>query len=205
MNKPRILIVEDEPIMAQVLRQQLVEVGYDPVADTPTGEEAIVLAGQLRPDLVFMDIELAGTMDGISAAQILKQQFGLAVVYLTALSSETFLQRAKVTEAFGYIVKPFETRELRIIVEMALFKKQAEQALRKKNAELQAALDQVKALSGLLPICAGCKKIRDDKGYWNQVETYVEKHSEARFTHGLCPDCIRRVYPEFDQKGPRSP
>jgi AmiR/NasT family two-component response regulator len=191
--------------MAPVLRQQLVEVGYDPVADTPTGEEAIVLAGQLRPDLVFMDIELAGTMDGISTAQILKQQFGLAVVYLTALSSETFLQRAKVTEAFGYIVKPFETRELRIIVEMALFKQQAEQALRKKNAELQAALDQVKALSGLLPICAGCKKIRDDKGYWNQVETYVEKHSEARFTHGLCPDCIRRVYPEFDQKGPGSP
>jgi AmiR/NasT family two-component response regulator len=205
MNKPRILIVEDEPIVAQVLRQQLAELGYDPVAETPAGEEAVVLAGQLRPDLVLMDIELAGAMDGISTAQLLRQQFDLAVVYLTALSSEAFLQRAKVTEAFGYITKPFETRELRIIIEMALFKHQAEQALRKQNAELQAALAQVKALSGLLPICAGCKKIRDYQGYWSQVEVYVEEHSEATFTHGLCPDCIKRYYPEVENPGPHTP
>jgi hypothetical protein len=68
--------------------------------------------------------------------------------------------------------------------------------------ELQAALANVKSLSGLLPICAGCKKIRDDKGYWSQVESYVQEHSEATFTHGLCPDCIKKYYPELEDVRP---
>jgi CheY-like chemotaxis protein len=67
---------------------------------------------------------------------------------------------------------------------------------------LQKALANVKALSGLLPICAGCKKIRDDKGYWSQVECYIQEHSEAKFTHGLCPDCIKKWYPELEEASP---
>jgi YesN/AraC family two-component response regulator len=63
---------------------------------------------------------------------------------------------------------------------------------------LQNALANVKLLSGLLPICASCKKIRDDKGYWNQVESYVQQHSEAKFSHGMCPDCLKKWYPELD-------
>lgn len=70
--------------------------------------------------------------------------------------------------------------------------------------ELQAALARVKLLSGLLPICAGCKQIRDDRGYWSQVESYLQKHSEATFTHGLCPDCIQKYYPELDITAPGS-
>ena len=69
--------------------------------------------------------------------------------------------------------------------------------LQQKNAELQEALDQVKVISGLLPMCASCKSIRDDKGYWQEVESYVSAHSEATFTHGLCPACVRKLYPEF--------
>jgi two-component system sensor histidine kinase/response regulator len=68
--------------------------------------------------------------------------------------------------------------------------------------DLQRSLANVKSLSGLLPICAGCKKIRDDQGYWSQVESYVQKHSEATFTHGLCPDCIKKYYPDLDDAGP---
>ena len=70
--------------------------------------------------------------------------------------------------------------------------------------ELQAALGEVKSLSGLLPICSSCKKIRDDNGYWQQVESYVQKHSEAQFTHGLCPDCVGKYFPDYasdEQKG----
>jgi hypothetical protein len=63
--------------------------------------------------------------------------------------------------------------------------------------ELQEALGEIKQLSGLLPICASCKKIRDDKGYWNQIESYISKHSEAKFTHGICPECAKKLYPEF--------
>jgi hypothetical protein len=68
--------------------------------------------------------------------------------------------------------------------------------------DLQKSLANVKSLSGLLPICAGCKKIRDDKGYWSQVESYVQEHSEATFTHGLCPDCIKKYYPELEDVRP---
>ncbi len=70
--------------------------------------------------------------------------------------------------------------------------------LHKKNVELQYALDNVKTLSGLLPICSFCKKIRDDKGYWNQIEQYIHEHSEAKFSHGICQECAKKHYPDFD-------
>jgi hypothetical protein len=70
-------------------------------------------------------------------------------------------------------------------------------ALRNLNEELRAALAKVKLLSGLLPICASCKKIRDDRGYWQQVEVYIRNHSEVEFTHGMCPDCMARYYPDY--------
>ena len=76
-------------------------------------------------------------------------------------------------------------------------RKQAEEEREKLIAELQKALSEVKTLSGMLPICASCKKIRDDKGYWSQIESYIEKHSQAAFTHGICPDCMKKLYPEF--------
>lgn len=69
--------------------------------------------------------------------------------------------------------------------------------LQRKTTELEDALSKVKLLSGYLPICASCKKIRDDKGYWQEVESYIDKHSEAKFSHGICPDCIQKLYPEI--------
>jgi hypothetical protein len=71
-------------------------------------------------------------------------------------------------------------------------------ALHKKNAQLEAALSQVKTLSGLLPICSHCKSVRDDKGYWKQIEAYIGKHSDATFSHSICPDCAKKLYPDFD-------
>ena len=76
-------------------------------------------------------------------------------------------------------------------------RKQAEEALKQERDKLQDALARVKLLSGLLPICANCKKIRDDKGYWNQIEAYIRDHSEADFSHGICPECAKKLYPEF--------
>ena len=74
---------------------------------------------------------------------------------------------------------------------------EAERALQAEHDRLLDALSEVKALSGLLPICASCKKIRDDTGYWNQIETYIRDHSEADFSHGICPDCAKKLYPEY--------
>ena len=75
--------------------------------------------------------------------------------------------------------------------------KQADEEKSKIIKELQKALDRVKTLSGMLPICASCKKIRDDRGYWNRIEAYIEKHSEAEFSHGICPECAKELYPEY--------
>ncbi|MBF0498255.1 MAG: sensor with HAMP domain protein, partial [Deltaproteobacteria bacterium] len=72
---------------------------------------------------------------------------------------------------------------------------EAEEERERLVGELQEALNKVKLLSGMLPICAACKKIRDDQGYWTQIESYIRKHSEAQFTHGICPECAERLYP----------
>jgi two-component system sensor histidine kinase/response regulator len=140
-----ILIVEDEGIIARDIRQQLGELGYDVVADTPTGEEAILLTGRLKPDLVLMDIHLAGKLDGIESAQTIRKQYGTPVVFLTAFAGAETLERAKVTDAFGYIIKPFDERYLHTVIEMALYKYRAESDLRRAYDEhstvLRTALD----------------------------------------------------------------
>lgn len=152
LNKPRILIVEDEVIVARDIKQQLEKLGYEVVAHTTRGDEAITLAGHLRPDLVLMDIQLASEMDGITAAQAIHTQFFIPVVFLTAFAADDLLARIKVTEAFGYILKPFSEQELRPVLEMALYKHQAENKLREAALHTQAILDNM--LDGVLTINA---------------------------------------------------
>jgi PAS domain S-box-containing protein len=125
--------VEDEVIVARDLQRLLLELGYDTVGSTSRGEQAVVLAGQLRPDLVLMDIRLSGSMDGIAAARIIRAKFSLPIVFLTAFAAENVLARAKLTEPFGYVLKPFSERELRTVLEMALYKHQAEARLREST------------------------------------------------------------------------
>ncbi|MCX6943630.1 MAG: response regulator [Opitutales bacterium] len=122
MNKPRILIVEDEVVVAMDLRQQVLALGYEPVGETRMGEEAILLAGQLQPDLVLMDINLAGEMDGIAAAEVIRSRFSIPVVFLTASTTDSFVSRAKLVAPLGFIYKPFQERELSLVIELALSK-----------------------------------------------------------------------------------
>ena len=136
--KPRILVVEDEGIVARDIRQQLIGLGYEPVGHARRGEQAVELAGALRPDLVLMDIQLADAMDGIAAAQLIRSQFALPVVFLTAFFADDVLARAKLIEPYGYILKPFPERELRTVLEMALYKHQAESKLRASHTQLKA-------------------------------------------------------------------
>lgn len=120
--KPRILVVEDEVIVAMDLAMQLRELGFEPVGHATRGEQAIALAGQLRPDLVLMDVQLAGAMDGISAAQAIRSEFALPVIYLSAFDSGATQVRAERTSPAGYIAKPFTDYELRTVIEAALAK-----------------------------------------------------------------------------------
>jgi PAS domain S-box-containing protein len=328
MKIARILVVEDDSIISMDIQNTLQKLGHELAGTAVLGEEAVEKASDLRPELVLMDIELAGELDGVEAAAHIRERLQIPVIFLTAYSEDTTLQRAKTTEPYGYLVKPLVERDLRIGIEMALHKHQAERRMAERErwftdtltsigeaviatdpqgqvrfmnslaesitgwrrdeaiaqhldnvlvlsekgapghgsspfaeaaregfavdwssntyvwpregpltpidyaatrirhengetvgvvivfrdisprklmeqeregliSELQNALAKVKTLSGMLPICASCKKIRDDKGYWEAVEGYLRKHSDVTFTHGLCPGCIRKLYPDF--------
>jgi PAS domain S-box-containing protein len=141
MGKAKILVVEDEAIIARDLLHQLKELGYEPLAHTGYGEEALRLAEQLHPDLALMDMQLAGPMDGISTAKRLREQFSIPVVFLTAFAGEKSINLAKQAEPFGYVLKPFEPRELQTAIEIALYRYQAETRLQNQQEAMKAILD----------------------------------------------------------------
>jgi CheY-like chemotaxis protein len=129
MSKTTILIVEDETLVAENLSGRLANLGYEVAGIAAGAEQAIALAGRLRPNLVLMDIWLEGPTDGIEAAEVIRQQHDIPVIYLTAHSDPATLARAKVSGPFGYILKPFEQRELATQIELALYKHQADREL----------------------------------------------------------------------------
>jgi PAS domain S-box-containing protein len=143
MSEVKILIVEDESIVAMDIKHRAEGLGYLVTAITPSGEEAIENVADNRPDLVLMDIVLKGEMDGIEAAQKIRDAYDVPVVYLTAYSDERTLKRAKITEPFGYIIKPFEDRELHSAVEVALYKHQMESKLKESEKWLSTTLESI--------------------------------------------------------------
>ena len=134
MTRPRILVVEDETIVALDIRVQLARQGYEPVGHAIRGEQAVAMAEALHPDLVLMDIQLGGEMDGIEAALAIRARQSIPVVFLTAFAEDETLERAKRAEPAGYVIKPFSERELRSVLEMALYKAGIEKRLRSSEA-----------------------------------------------------------------------
>ncbi|HYC55513.1 MAG TPA: GAF domain-containing protein [Candidatus Binatia bacterium] len=141
--KASILVVEDENVVAMDLVSSLEKLQYHVVGVASSGEEAIEIAEHLRPSLVLMDVHLRGVMDGIQAAQQIQDRFFIPVVYLTAYSDETTLERARVTHPFGYVLKPFEDREMEIAIHIALFRHKMERALRDNQKRLDAILSSI--------------------------------------------------------------
>ncbi len=189
MEKARILVVEDEIIVAMDIANTLRSLGHEVTDTVPSGEQAITSAKDNKPDVILMDIALKGEMDGIQAAEQIRAQYSIPVIFLTAYADEKTLERAKITAPCGYLTKPFEETDLRIAIEVGLYRAKLESEREALIKELQEALAKIKTLSGLIPICAWCKKIRDDQGYWQAVEEYIQEHSKAEFTHGMCPEC----------------
>jgi len=140
MVKERILVVEDESIVSEDIKRNLENLGYNVPSVVSSGEAAIKKAEELSPDIVLMDIMLQGEMDGIKAAEQIRSRINIPVVYLTAYSDETILERAKITEPFGYIIKPFKKRELHINIEIALYRHKMENKLKESEHWLAATL-----------------------------------------------------------------
>ena len=208
MNKAKILIVEDEAVVARDISHQVAELGYEPVGTTRRGEDALVLAEQQRPDLVLMDIQLAGGLDGIDAAQAIRERFSIPVVFLTAFAEEATLQRAKAAEPFGYIIKPFDDRELRAVIEMSLSKHQTEERLKRAEAEarrmnrLYATLSQVnqaivrcKSREELFDqLCRVGVEFGEFKAVWVGLRTADSEEVTAVARHAAASDATR-IFP----------
>lgn len=143
MGGARILIVEDEGIVALDIEQRLKSLGYTVIDTASTGEEAVERVCEVYPDLVLMDIMLGGEIDGITAAEQIKNQFDIPVIYLTAYADEVTLQRAKITEPYGYIVKPFKEKDLHIIIDIALYKHEMERRLKESEKWLSTTLKSI--------------------------------------------------------------
>ncbi len=197
-TRPQILAVDDTLANLQILVEMLGGEGYK-VRVAQDGPSALESVRTQAPDLVLLDVRMPD-MDGLEVCRRLKSDAALQeipVIFLSAANeSEDILNGFKAGGA-DYVVKPFQSEELLARVRAHLEIVKGRIATSRLVHELQEALEQVKTLSGLVPICGSCKKIRDDQGFWNQMEVYIEAHSEAKFSHGICPECMARLYPEL--------
>ena len=195
----RILIVEDNPADVDFVHEVLPQAGplnfqIDSVSRL---SEALTRLERKDIDLVLLDLGLPDS-HGLTTFHKLRQVApDVPVIVLTGTYDQELAVTAVRDGASDYLLKEEVGGSLLArTIRYALERHKAAAAQSVLIQSLQNALANVKLLSGLLPICASCKKIRDDKGYWNQVESYVQQHSEAKFSHGMCPDCIKKWYPD---------
>ena len=203
-----ILYVEDEQVtrsaVARMLKRRVLT-----VYEAENGREGLDLYKQYRPDVVISDIRMP-VMDGMEMSKEIKLlDKNSKIILTTAHSDASILINSIEVGIDKYIMKPLDMASLFASVEKCveniMLEKKVQQQSKEKDeliAKLQDALNNVKRLSGLLPICSSCKKIRNDNGYWKQIEGYIAEHSDAVFTHGLCPDCVKKLYPKLMQYPP---
>ena len=208
---PTILVVDDIPANLNVLRHFLEPAGYRMLGAT-SGPAALSIVARTQPDLILLDVAMPG-IDGFETCRQLKQLpegQPIPVLFVTARNEPEALVEGFNAGCVDYIVKPFHKAEILVRVQTHVQIARLHQALSRRNAELERltaeltarqqeleeALANLKTLRGLIPICAHCKKIRDDRGFWQQVETYVMQHSDAQFSHGICPECVKIHFPE---------
>jgi two-component system, response regulator PdtaR len=195
----RVLIVDDQESIREILSRLLEKSGHTIVGKATNGLEAMELTGSLQPDVVLMDIEMP-LLNGLEATKLIMEKFPRPIVLLTSHDNQEMVQLASQAGAGAYLLKPPSAEEIErtMIIAAARFADLME--LRRVNGELKSALENIKVLSGLLPICASCKSIRDDQGYWKAVEEYITEKSDAHFSHGICPTCMAKLYPDYKQK-----
>jgi len=188
----RVLIADDEATSRHLIQRVLGAWGFE-VALAVDGNEALnLLEGSNPPEIAMLDWMMPG-IDGLDVCRRIRTTRPEAATYIILVTARGGLEnvvRGLEAGADDYITKPFDPRELRARLHAGTRIVQLQKALLERFRELEDALKRVKQLQGLLPICSYCKKIRNDRNYWEQVDAYVAKHSEAQFSHGVCPDCF---------------
>jgi len=189
----KILIAEDDPVSRRLLQAALAKWGYEVVVASDGVQAWQALQEDPHPVMLILDWLMPG-MDGLEVcrkARTLPSYQSAYIILLTGKTSKEDVINGLDAGADDYITKPFDPGELRARVSVGVRVAQLQLSLAERVRELEDALAKVKTLSGMLPICASCKKIRDDKGYWTQIESYIKHHSEAEFSHGFCPECAK--------------
>jgi len=185
MAKTSILVVEDESIVAKDIQNSLKKLGYSVPSVENSGEDAIDAAGQYRPDLILMDIMLKGEISGIEAAEQIKNRYQIPVIFLTAYADESTLNKAKVTEPYGYIIKPFKEIDLHTSIEMALYKHGKEQEVRKER-DLYSSIVLDKSADDCIFVKSNSRlvKVKTNEIYFVEaLKDYVIIHSkDAKYT-----------------------
>ncbi|WP_300669335.1 response regulator [Desulfoluna sp.] len=200
----KVLIVDDRPENLALAMKLLASEGYT-FATAANGEKAIESTRHFQPDLILMDVMMPPGIDGFEACARLKSDPATAdipVVFVTAKNETKAIVKGFQCGGIDYIPKPFRKEEVLSRIRTHIRIRQLIRTQTKLIEELQNALTLVKTLRGLLPICASCKKVRDDGGYWHQIEKYISSHSDLDFTHGICNDCAKRLYPGIDLSNP---
>lgn len=186
-DTPSVLIVDDNPQNLSVLGNIMERNGYD-VAVAMNGIHALDYVREEKPDLILLDIMMP-EMDGYETCRRLKSDLNtrdIPVIFLTARIDQDDVLRGFEVGGIDYVTKPFRALELLARV--------------KTHIELKRAREEILALRGFIPMCCNCKKVRDDKGFWERVESYISKRTPAEFTHTICPDCAEELYPEIMAK-----
>lgn len=197
----RVLMADDDAMLRHGLGIQLRQWGYDPVV-CPNGDDARRVLESGEPPLVaILDRSMPGA-DGLTLCAEIRATARLRATYvilLTAHDTRDDMLSGLDGGADEYITKPFDWDLLRARLKTGVRIATLQRDLAQKVTELEHALANVKQLSGLLPICSYCKRIRDDGDYWQQLETYLGDHSEAEFSHGICPECLEHATRDFLQ------
>ncbi|KPL01077.1 MAG: response regulator receiver protein [candidate division Zixibacteria bacterium SM23_73_3] len=194
----RILIAEDDNISRKILQTVLTKDGNDVIA-VEDGLKALEWLQKETPDMLITDWMMPD-LDGLELCRrvrALNLSGYVYIILLTALTEKKRIIEGLDAGADDYVTKPYDRTELLARVRAGKRVIQLEKSLRQKNKELSEAFAQIKQLKGILPICMHCKKIRKDENYWQQVEEYVAEHSEADFSHSICPECMEKYYPEY--------
>ncbi|MCP4692981.1 MAG: response regulator [Desulfobacterales bacterium] len=197
MSRGNILIIDDNGADLQSLFVFLEKEGFTVHVEFD-GESGIAAAKRLPPHIILLDVMMPG-IDGFETCRRLKAERttrDAPVIFMTALTDTGDEVKGLKAGAVDYITKPPQFEVVLARVTTHLTNRRLQKELEARNVELEEALANVKMLTGLLPICGRCKKIRDDKGYWSRIEEYLETHSDLMFSHGICPDCMDALYGE---------
>jgi phosphoserine phosphatase RsbU/P len=195
----RILIADDDKTSRSILVGVLTKIGHEVIA-TNDGQQAFEeLQIPSAPSLAILDW-IMPAMDGIEvirAVRAIHTDKPPYLIMLTAKNDKADIIEGLQAGADDYLSKPFDVGELLARIEVGKRMIDMREIVADKVLKLRQAMDQISTLQGILPICAFCKKIRNDQGYWDQVEAYIARYTEAEFSHGICPSCLEKHYPEY--------